>query len=540
MNVLVINCGSSSLKYQLIDSETEAVLAKGLCERIGIDGRLVYQKTGLDKEITEAAMPTHKQAIQMVLDAIVNPKTGALKSLAEVDAVGHRVVHGGEKFASSVVLTEEVLAQIEECNDLAPLHNPANLIGIRACQELMPNVPMVGVFDTAFHQTMPKKAYLYGLPHEYYEKYKVRRYGFHGTSHSFVSKRLVEYLGMDLNNSKVIVAHLGNGASVSAVVNGKCVDTSMGLTPLEGLVMGTRSGDIDPAIMEFIAKKENLDIEGVMNVLNKKSGVQGMTGISSDFRDLEIETFVHGAMCISYSGRCLLSNYFTGRDANRGACTHPCRWKYSVVEEKRPGEYFPVYENERGTYIFNSKDLCMIEHIPDLLEAGIDSFKIEGRMKTALYVATVARTYRKAIDDYLESPEKYQENMPWYLEQIKSCTYRQFTTGFFYGKPSEETQIYDNNTYEKGYTYLGIVGPKNEKGMYRVEQKNKFSVGEQIEVMKPDGRNVTVTVRGLMDEKGEPMESCPHPQQIFYVDLGMEPDEYDILRRREEEAIALD
>ena len=287
MNVLVINCGSSSLKYQLIDSETEAVLAKGLCERIGIDGRLVYQKTGLDKEITEAAMPTHKQAIQMVLDAIVNPKTGALKSLAEVDAVGHRVVHGGEKFASSVILTEEVLAQIEECNDLAPLHNPANLIGIRACQELMPNVPMVGVFDTAFHQTMPKKAYLYGLPHEYYEKYKVRRYGFHGTSHSFVSKCLVEYLGMDLNNSKVIVAHLGNGASVSAVVNGKCVDTSMGLTPLEGLVMGTRSGDIDPAIMEFIAKKENLDIEGVMNVLNKKSGVQGMTGISSDFRDLE-------------------------------------------------------------------------------------------------------------------------------------------------------------------------------------------------------------------------------------------------------------
>ena len=287
MNVLVINCGSSSLKYQLIDSETEAVLAKGLCERIGIDGRLVYQKTGLDKEITEAAMPTHKQAIQMVLDAIVNPKTGALKSLAEVDAIGHRTVHGGEKFASSVVLTEEVLAQIEECNELAPLHNPANLIGIRACQELMPDVPMVGVFDTAFHQTMPKKAYLYGLPHEYYEKYKVRRYGFHGTSHSFVSKRLVEYLGMDLNNSKVIVAHLGNGASVSAVVNGKCVDTSMGLTPLEGLVMGTRSGDIDPAIMEFIAKKENLDIEGVMNVLNKKSGVQGMTGISSDFRDLE-------------------------------------------------------------------------------------------------------------------------------------------------------------------------------------------------------------------------------------------------------------
>lgn len=286
MNVLVINCGSSSLKYQLIDSETEAVLAKGLCERIGIDGRLVYQKTGLDKEITEAAMPTHKQAIQMVLDAIVNPKTGALKSLAEVDAVGHRVVHGGEKFASSVILTEEVLAQIEECNDLAPLHNPANLIGIRACQELMPNVPMVGVFDTAFHQTMPKKAYLYGLPHEYYEKYKVRRYGFHGTSHSFVSKRAVEFLGLDKDNSKVIVCHLGNGSSISAVQNGKCVDTTMGLTPLEGVVMGTRSGSIDPAIVEYIAKKENLDLAGVMNVLNKKSGLQGMSGVSSDMRDL--------------------------------------------------------------------------------------------------------------------------------------------------------------------------------------------------------------------------------------------------------------
>lgn len=287
MNVLVINCGSSSLKYQLIDSESEAVLAKGLCERIGIDGRLVYQKTGLDKEITEAAMPTHKQAIQMVLDALVNPKTGALESLSEIDAVGHRVVHGGEKFASSTVLTPEVLKAIEECNDLAPLHNPANLIGIDACKELMPDVPMVGVFDTAFHQTMPKKAYLYGLPYEYYEKYKVRRYGFHGTSHSFVSKRTAEFLGMDLNNSKIIVAHLGNGASISAVLNGACVDTSMGLTPLEGLVMGTRSGDIDPAIMEFIAKKENLDIEGVMNVLNKKSGVQGLSRLSSDFRDLE-------------------------------------------------------------------------------------------------------------------------------------------------------------------------------------------------------------------------------------------------------------
>lgn len=287
MNVLVINCGSSSLKYQLIDSESEAVLAKGLCERIGIDGRLVYQKTGLDKEITEAAMPTHKQAIQMVLEALVNPKTGALGSLSEIDAVGHRVVHGGEKFAASTLLTPEVLQTIEECNDLAPLHNPANLIGIAACKELMPNVPMVGVFDTAFHQTMPKKAYLYGLPYEYYEKYKVRRYGFHGTSHSFVSKRTAEFLGMDLKNSKIIVAHLGNGASVSAVLDGECVDTSMGLTPLEGLVMGTRCGDIDPAIMEFIAKKENLDIDGVMDVLNKKSGVQGLSCLSSDFRDLE-------------------------------------------------------------------------------------------------------------------------------------------------------------------------------------------------------------------------------------------------------------
>lgn len=288
MNVLVINCGSSSLKYQLIDAASEDVLAKGLCERIGIDGRLVYQKAGLAKEITEASMPTHKQAIKMVLDALVNPASGALKSLSEIGAVGHRVVHGGEKFASSVVLTPEVLKAVEECNDLAPLHNPANLIGIDACRELMPDVPMVGVFDTAFHQTMPKKAYLYGLPYAYYEKYKVRRYGFHGTSHSYVSKKTAEFFGLDINNSKIIVAHLGNGASISAVVNGKCIDTSMGLTPLEGLVMGTRSGDIDPAIMEFIAKKENLDMEGVMNVLNKKSGVQGLSELSSDFRDLEI------------------------------------------------------------------------------------------------------------------------------------------------------------------------------------------------------------------------------------------------------------
>ena len=286
MNVLVINCGSSSLKYQLIDSDTKAVLAKGLCERIGIDGRLVYQKAGNDKEITEASMPTHKEAIQMVLEALTNEKTGAIKSLAEVNAIGHRIVHGGEKFASSAIITDEMIKAVEECNDLAPLHNPANLIGIRVCSELMPNVPQVGVFDTAFHQTMPAKAYLYGLPIEYYKNYKVRRYGFHGTSHSFVSKRAVEFLGLDKDNSKVIVCHLGNGSSISAVQNGKCVDTTMGLTPLEGVVMGTRSGSIDPAIVEYIAKKENLDLAGVMNVLNKKSGLQGMSGVSSDMRDL--------------------------------------------------------------------------------------------------------------------------------------------------------------------------------------------------------------------------------------------------------------
>ena len=286
MNVLVINCGSSSLKYQLIDSETEAVLAKGLCERIGIDGRLVYQKAGNDKEITEASMPTHKEAIQMVLEALTNDKTGAIKSLDEVNAIGHRIVHGGEKFASSAIITDEMIKTVEECNDLAPLHNPANLIGIRVCAELMPNVPQVGVFDTAFHQTMPAKAYLYGLPIEYYKNYKVRRYGFHGTSHSFVSKRAVEFLSLDKDNSKVIVCHLGNGSSISAVQNGKCVDTTMGLTPLEGVVIGTRSGSIDPAIVEYIAKKENLDLAGVMNVLNKKSGLQGMSGVSSDMRDL--------------------------------------------------------------------------------------------------------------------------------------------------------------------------------------------------------------------------------------------------------------
>ena len=252
-------------------------------------------------------------------------------------------------------------------------------------------------------------------------------------------------------------------------------------------------------------------------------------------KDLEIETFIHGAMCISYSGRCLLSNYFTGRDANQGACTHPCRWKYAVVEEKRPGEYLPVYENERGTYIFNSKDLCMIEHIPELIEAGIDSFKIEGRMKTALYVATVARTYRKAIDDYLESPELYQKNMDWYKEQISNCTYRQFTTGFFFGKPDETTQIYDSNTYVKKYTYLGIVGSVDEHGRYRIEQRNKFSVGEEIEVMKPNGENRSVTVRAIVDEEGNAMESAPHPQQVLFIDLGEPLERYDILRRKEEE-----
>ena len=251
--------------------------------------------------------------------------------------------------------------------------------------------------------------------------------------------------------------------------------------------------------------------------------------------DMEIETFIHGAMCISYSGRCLLSNYFTGRDANQGACTHPCRWKYAVVEETRPGEYMPVYENERETYIFNSKDLCMIEHIPELLEAGIDSLKIEGRMKTALYVATVARTYRKAIDDYQKDPELYRKNMPWYLEQISNCTYRQFTKGFFFGKPDENSQIYDNNTYVKEYTYLGIVGEKNAEGLYRIEQRNKFSVGETIEVMKPNGENLSVTVRRIVNEDGVEQESAPHPKQVLYLDLGVEMEKYDILRRQEQE-----
>ena len=288
MNVLVINCGSSSLKFQLINSESEEVLAKGLCERIGIDGSLTYQPAGGEKVKSDKAMPTHTEAIQFVIDALTDPETGVVKSLDEIGAVGHRVVHGGEKFASSVVITDEVKKAIEECNDLAPLHNPANLIGINACQELMPGTPMVAVFDTAFHQTMPEKAYMYGLPYEYYDKYKVRRYGFHGTSHSFVSKRAAELVGKPYDQVKTIVCHLGNGASICAVENGKSVDTSMGLTPVEGLVMGTRSGDIDPAILEFIAKKEDLDIAGLMTMLNKKSGVYGLSNnLSSDFRDLD-------------------------------------------------------------------------------------------------------------------------------------------------------------------------------------------------------------------------------------------------------------
>lgn len=287
MNVLVINCGSSSLKYQVIDSETEKVLAKGLCERIGIDGRLVYTPAGGEKEISNLDMPTHKQAIQYVINALTNDKTGVIKSLDEIGAVGHRLVHGGEKFACSTLITNEVIKAVEECSDLAPLHNPANLIGVHACQELMPNTPMAGVFDTAFHQTMPLEAYMYGIPYEYYEKYKVRKYGFHGTSHSFVSKRTAELLGKPAEDLKIIVCHLGNGSSICAVDGGKSVDTSMGLSPLEGLIMGTRSGDIDPSVMEFICKKENMDINGIMEVLNKKSGVQGLSGVSSDFRDLQ-------------------------------------------------------------------------------------------------------------------------------------------------------------------------------------------------------------------------------------------------------------
>lgn len=289
MKVLVINCGSSSLKFQLIDSQTEQCLAKGLCERIGIEGSMItYAPEGGEKEKTVTPMPDHTEAIRLVLEALANPATGVVKSLDEIGAVGHRVVHGGEKFAESVIINEEVISAIEECNDLAPLHNPANLIGIHACRRLMPNTPMVAVFDTAFHQTMPEEAYMYGLPYEYYQKYKIRRYGFHGTSHSYVSRRAAEVLGSRYEDLKIIVCHLGNGASVSAVKEGKCVDTSMGLTPLEGLIMGTRSGDMDPAIVEFLAHKEGKGIDEIMSILNKKSGVLGLSdNLSSDFRDLE-------------------------------------------------------------------------------------------------------------------------------------------------------------------------------------------------------------------------------------------------------------
>lgn len=288
MNVLVVNCGSSSLKFQLINSDTEVVAAKGLCERIGIDGRLVYEPAGGEKEITEAPMPTHTEAISMVLEALVNEKTGVLKSLDEVEAIGHRVLHGGSKITESRIINDEVIEVIDECCDLGPLHNPANLMGIRACMKLMPGKPNVAVFDTAFHQTMPAKAYRYAIPTKFYKDYAVRKYGFHGTSHRFVSREAIKYLGLDPNNSKVIVAHLGNGASISAVQNGKCVDTSMGLTPLEGLIMGTRSGDLDPAVLEFVCKKENIDVSAMLNILNKQSGVYALSdNLSSDFRDLE-------------------------------------------------------------------------------------------------------------------------------------------------------------------------------------------------------------------------------------------------------------
>ncbi len=287
MKILVINCGSSSLKYQVIDSESENVLCKGLCERIGIDGRIVYQPAGGSKESTDIPMPTHKEAVAAVIDAITNSTNGAVKSLDEIDAVGHRLVHGGEKFAASALITDEMMAVVEECNPLAPLHNPANIIGVNACKDLMPGKPMVAVFDTAFHQTMPAKAYMYAVPYKYYEENGVRRYGFHGTSHSYVSKRVCEMdSAIDPKNSKIIVCHIGNGASCSAVLNGESVDTSMGLSPLEGLVMGTRSGDIDPSAVEYMAKCDGLDFAGVMNVLNKQSGLLGISGISSDFRDI--------------------------------------------------------------------------------------------------------------------------------------------------------------------------------------------------------------------------------------------------------------
>ena len=286
MKVLVINCGSSSLKYQLIDSRSEEVLAAGLCERIGIDGRMTHTPSSGNTVVKNDPLPDHGAAIQSVLSALTDKAHGVISSLGEIGAVGHRLVHGGEKFAASVIINDEVIAEVEACNDLAPLHNPANLIGVRACRQIMPDVPMVGVFDTAFHQTMPPKAYLYGIPHQYYQEHKVRRYGFHGTSHNYVSQRVHHLAELDPDNSRVIVCHLGNGASVTAVKNGKSVDTSMGLTPLEGLLMGTRSGDLDPGVIEYIAKKEHMTLEEVLKVLNKESGVLGLSGVSSDFRDL--------------------------------------------------------------------------------------------------------------------------------------------------------------------------------------------------------------------------------------------------------------
>lgn len=289
MNILVINCGSSSLKFQLINAQTEGLIAKGLCERIGIEGsQMTYAPKDGDKLQVTEPMADHTAAIRLVLNALTDEKSGVVKSLDEIGAVGHRIVHGGENFAASTLITDEVLAAIEACNDLAPLHNPANLIGINSCRELMPETPMVAVFDTAFHQTMPEEAYLYGIPYHYYEDYKVRRYGFHGTSHSYVSHQAAKMLGKPYEELKIIVCHLGNGASVSAVKNGKCVDTSMGLTPLEGLIMGTRSGDMDPAIIEFLCNKEDKSVHEILNILNKESGVLGLSeGYSSDFRDLE-------------------------------------------------------------------------------------------------------------------------------------------------------------------------------------------------------------------------------------------------------------
>lgn len=287
MNILVLNCGSSSLKYQLIDSETENVLAKGLCERIGIDGRLKHEATGKDKFVSEAPLPDHTVAVQSVIDALLDADHGVIKSMSEINAVGHRVVHGGELFASSVIITDEVKAAIEQCAELAPLHNPANLIGINACEKLMPGVPQVGVFDTAFHQTMPEKAYLYAIPYKYYEKYKIRKYGFHGTSHKYVSQVCADMMDIPIEELRIITCHLGNGGSICAVRNGVSVDTSMGFTPLDGIAMGTRSGSVDPAVVLYLMQKENLTPAEMDTILNKESGVLGLSGVSSDFRDIE-------------------------------------------------------------------------------------------------------------------------------------------------------------------------------------------------------------------------------------------------------------